>query len=48
VQLAADDIEQSPITADLSVNDVRDLSLAPNMTIAVALPRERIRVFAAH
>jgi iron(III) transport system ATP-binding protein len=48
VQLAADDLEHSPITADLSVNDVRDLSLAPDMTIAVALPRERIRVFAGH
>jgi iron(III) transport system ATP-binding protein len=46
VQLAAGDVDQSRITADLSINDVRDLALARDMTIAVALPRERIRVFA--
>ena len=46
VQLEADDVDKSRITADLSINDVRDLSLARDMTIAVALPRERIRVFA--
>jgi iron(III) transport system ATP-binding protein len=46
VQLAADGIDGAGITADLSINDVRDLALARDMTIAVALPRERIRVFA--
>jgi iron(III) transport system ATP-binding protein len=47
VQLAADETHQTRFTADLSINDVRDLSLAPDMTLAVALPPERIRVFVA-
>jgi iron(III) transport system ATP-binding protein len=44
--LATDNIEKGHITADLSINDVRDLSLTKGMTIAVAVPRERIHVFA--
>ncbi len=43
--LAADSVQKGHITADLSINDVRDLSLTKGMTIAVAVPRERIHVF---
>ena len=35
------------ITADLSSNDVRDLDVAVGHTIAIALPPEQLRVFAA-
>ena len=35
------------IVADLSSNVLRDLDLAPGRKIAVALPPERLRVFAA-
>ena len=35
------------ITADLSSNDVRDLAVAVGKTLTVALPPERLRVFAA-
>ena len=34
------------ISADLSINDVRDLGIAPGGTIRIALPPERLRVFA--
>ena len=34
------------ITADLSSNDVRDLDVAVGTTLAIALPPERLRVFA--
>jgi iron(III) transport system ATP-binding protein len=44
--LSADDIGQAHITADLSINDVRDLSLAKGTALAVAVPPERIHVFA--
>jgi iron(III) transport system ATP-binding protein len=33
------------VTADLSLNDVRDLGIAPGRGLAVALPPERLRVF---
>lgn len=44
--LSADDFGQARITADLSINDVRDLSLAKGTVLAVAVPPERIHVFA--
>ncbi len=47
-RLTAEGIEGNHITADLSINDVRDLSLKRDMNISVAVPRERIRVFARH
>jgi iron(III) transport system ATP-binding protein len=34
------------LSADLSINDVRDLSISPGSTITVTLPPERLRVFA--
>ncbi|MGE3934526.1 MAG: putative 2-aminoethylphosphonate ABC transporter ATP-binding protein [Rhodospirillaceae bacterium] len=34
------------LSADLSMNDVRDLGIAPGGTIAVELPPDRLRVFA--
>ncbi|GMQ77308.1 MAG: putative 2-aminoethylphosphonate ABC transporter ATP-binding protein [Gammaproteobacteria bacterium] len=45
VSLAAESIGEAEIIADLSINDVRDLSLAKDQTIAVAVPPERIHVF---
>ena len=44
-QLSADGMQRDRLTADLSINDVRDLSLRNGMTITVAVPPERIRVF---
>jgi iron(III) transport system ATP-binding protein len=44
--LATDSIDKGYITADLSINDVRDLTLTKGMTIVVAVPPERIHVFA--
>lgn len=35
------------LSADLSMNDVRDLGVKPGATIAAMLPVERLRVFAA-
>jgi iron(III) transport system ATP-binding protein len=46
--LTADGMERGRIIADLSTNDVRDLSLASGKDLAVAVPRERIRVFSTH
>ena len=34
------------IAADVSINDVRDLGIAPGRTIRIALPPDRLRVFA--
>lgn len=33
------------VSADLSINDVRDLGIASGKTIHIALPPERLRVF---
>jgi iron(III) transport system ATP-binding protein len=33
------------LSADLSINDVRDLAISPGSTITVTLPPERLRVF---
>jgi iron(III) transport system ATP-binding protein len=33
------------LSADLSINDVRDLGIAAGATIPVALPPDRLRVF---
>lgn len=46
-RLAADGLGTARVTADLSANLVRDLSLDPGRRLAVTLPRERLRVFEA-
>ncbi|BAI74583.1 spermidine/putrescine transport system ATP-binding protein (plasmid) [Azospirillum sp. B510] len=46
-RLAADGLGDVRVTADLSANLVRDLSLDPGRRLAVTLPRERLRVFEA-
>ncbi len=46
-RLAADGLGDARVTADLSANLVRDLSLDPGRRLAVTLPRERLRVFEA-
>ena len=33
------------VSADVSINDVRDLGVTPGRTIRIALPPERLRVF---
>ncbi len=40
--------EQARLTADFSINAVRDLGLSAGMSLPVALLLDRIRVFAAH
>jgi iron(III) transport system ATP-binding protein len=34
------------VSADISINDARDLAIAPGRTIRIALPPERLRLFA--
>lgn len=46
-RLAADGLGDARVTADLSANLVRDLSLESGRRLAVTLPRERLRVFEA-
>ncbi len=46
-RLAAEGLGSARVTADLSANLVRDLSLDPGRRLAVTLPRERLRVFEA-
>jgi iron(III) transport system ATP-binding protein len=45
VTMRIDGIEQ-PVFADLSVNDMAELSPAPGTTLRIAVPPERLRVFA--
>ncbi|QCG94733.1 putative 2-aminoethylphosphonate ABC transporter ATP-binding protein [Azospirillum sp. TSA2s] len=46
-RLAADGLGEARVTADLSANLVRDMSLESGRRLAVTLPRERLRVFEA-
>jgi iron(III) transport system ATP-binding protein len=45
--LAADGMDPTRIIADLSINDVRDLSLTSGTNLGIALPPARIRVFSS-
>ena len=45
VTFRLDGIEQ-PLIADLSVNDIAELSPSPGSTLRIAIPPERLRVFA--
>jgi iron(III) transport system ATP-binding protein len=45
VGLALDGDARAPLLADFSINVVRDLAIAEGMSLRVALPPERLRVF---
>ena len=43
--LSADGAKDVPITADFSINAMRDLKLHEGQSVSIALPAERIRIF---
>jgi iron(III) transport system ATP-binding protein len=46
-RLDAPSLKNGALVADFSSNAVRDLGLAPGQTLSVALPPDRLRIFAA-